>query len=286
MEKLRITTKGMELKVEGSADLVKQEREAFFSYFAEKEQKSAEALREFAEKMELIRPAGLKEHPKGDCDNQKSPVFRKSEKHLTSWEAVKEAVDNGTHELQIGDVIEETLINGENVDLVVVDVGEDYVRFESRDCVCSKKVAWNESDNSGGFSRSDVKKYLDNTIWKMLPDSLKNVISETERKQKNGDEVETYTARLFLPAASEVFEDEDECYGDESVYEPLEYYKDRRNRMKGEGKGKDTCNWWLASAHSGASNNACHVSNYGNANYYHVNYPYIGVPLCFQIQKS
>ncbi len=84
----------------------------------------------------------------------------------------------------------------------------------------------------------------------------------------------------------EVFEDEDECYGDEGVYEPLEYYKDRRNRMKGEGKGKDTCDWWLASAHSGDSYIACTVGGNGNAGYNYVTNPYIGVPLCFQIQKS
>lgn len=286
MDKLRLTTKGMELKVEGSAELIERERGAFFSYLAEKEREGAEAMREFAEKITLRRPARMKKHPKGDCDNQKSPVLKKTEKRLTSWEAIKEAVDNGTHELHIGDVIEETLINGENVDLVVVDAGEDYVRFESRDCVCSKKVAWNENDNSGGFSRSDVKKYLDNTIWEMLPEALKSVISETERKQKNGDEVETYTARLFLPAASEVFEDEDDCYGDEGVYEPLEYYKDRRNRMKGERKGKDTCSWWLASVRSGVPYYACCVSYDGSAYYYNVDYPYVGVPLCFQIQKS
>lgn len=185
-------------------------------------------------------------------------------------------------------MVEETLKNGETMELVVVDVGEDYVRFESRDCVGGKNIAWNENDNTGSFTRSDVKKYLDNTIWELLPDALKSVISETERKQKNGDEVETYAARLFLPAVSEVFEfeDKDNCYGDEGVYEPLEYYKDRRNRMKGERKGKDTCDWWLASVHSGGSGHACYVNSGGNALYYGVNSPHYGVPLCFRIQKS
>lgn len=37
MEKLRITTREMDLKVEGDANLIKQEREAFFSYLAEKD---------------------------------------------------------------------------------------------------------------------------------------------------------------------------------------------------------------------------------------------------------
>ena len=237
----------------------------------------------------MRRPAEPAEPPKDHGDgnqNEGCLTLKKTVKNLTSWETIKDAVDSGVHDLHIGDMVEETLKNGEAVELVVVDVGEDYVRFESRDCVGGKNIAWNENDNTGGFSRSDVKKYLDNTIWELLPDALKSVISETERKQKNGDEVETYAARLFLPAASEVFEDEDNCYGDEGVYEPLEYYKDRRNRMKGEGKGKDTCYWWLASAFSGNSNYACYVSYYGYAGCNDVSYPDYGVSLCFCIQKS
>ena len=289
MRKLDIRAKGMELKVEGSAEMIRRERKAFFSYLEKKDRESTEAMRKFAQKIATRRPAESAEPPKDSGhgnQNEGCLTLKKTVKNLTSWETIKDAVDSGVHDLHIGDVVEETLKNGETVELVVVDVGEDYVRFESRDCVGGKNIAWNENDNTGGFSRSDVKKYLDNTIWELLPDALKSVISETERKQKNGDEVETYAARLFLPAASEVFEDEDNCYGDEGVYEPLEYYKDRRNRMKGEGKDKDTCYWWLASACSGYSGYACSVGYYGYASYNHVGYPGFGVPLCFCIQKS
>lgn len=286
MEKLRLTTREMDLKVEGDADLIKQEREAFFSYLAEKDQKSAASMERFVKEMTRQIPSESEGQPKAPNDIQKNLVYKRTEKHYTNWKAIKDAIDAGVHDLRIGDVVEETLKNGECVELVVIDAGEDYVRFESRDCVGEKKVAWNENDNSGGFSRSDIKKYLDNTIWEILPDDLKAVISETERRQKNGDDVETYIAKLFLPTASEVFEDKDECYGDEDLYEPLEYYKDRRNRMKGEGKGKDTCYWWLASAYSGGPGNACGVGSYGSAHYNGVGYPNYGVPVCFQIQKS
>lgn len=286
MEKLRLTTREMDLKVEGDADLIKQEREAFFSYLAERDQKSAASMERFAKEMTRQNPSERKEQSKNIHDIHENLVYKRTENHYTNWQAIKDAIDAGMHDFRVGDVVEETLKNGECVELVVVDTGEDYVRFESRDCVGGKNIAWDENDNTGGFSRSDVKKYLNNTIWELLPDALKSVILETERKRKNGDEVETYAARLFLPAASEVFEDEDNCYGDEGVYEPLEYYKDRRNRMKGEGKGKDTCHWWLASADSGGSYSACYVSDYGYANGDNVNSPCCGVPLCFCIQKS
>lgn len=231
-------------------------------------------------------PSESKEQSKDIHDTNENLVYKRTENHYTNWKAIKDAIDARVHDFRVGDVVEETLKNGECVELVVVDAGEDYVRFESRDCVGGKNVVWNENDNTGGFSRSDVKKYLDNTIWELLPDVLKSVISETERKQKNGDEVEMYATRLFLPTASEVFEDEDDCYGDEGAYEPLEYYKDRRNRMKGEGKGKDACYWWLASVHSGDPSYACCVGSYGRADYNSVYYPDCGVPLCFRIQKS
>ena len=77
----------------------------------------------------------------------------------------------------------------------------------------------------------------------------------------------------------------DDCYGDEGLYEQLEYYKDRRNRMRGSAEGEDTCSWWLASVRSGTSTNACYVPRHGHAyNWIASDAPH--VPVCFIIKKS
>ena len=66
------------------------------------------------------------------------------------------------------------------------------------------------------------------------------MISLAERKTLRNGETVSFNTYLFLPSASEVF-DEDDCYGDEGMYEQMEYYKDRRNRMRGSAEGEDTC---------------------------------------------
>lgn len=166
---------------------------------------------------------------------------------------------------------------------MVTDVTDEYVRFETKDFI-GDTVSWNEDDtNKGGYPESNVKKYIDDTIWGLLPEDLRNVISETVRKWKDKDGNEdTYTAKLFLPAASEVF-DEDCCYGDKGLYEQLEYYKSRRNRIRVDEDG-DTCHWWLASVRSGDSTRACSVSGNGAADSWHASYEN-RVPVCFQISR-
>ncbi len=128
-------------------------------------------------------------------------------------------------------------------------------------------------------------KYLNEEIWSQLPEDLQVAIEPVTRKHKNHEgNVQEYEFRLFLPAASEVF-DEDECYDDKGVYEQLDYYKDRRHRMRGAAKGEDTELYWLASVRSGSSEYACSVNSYGSAGSCGASNA-IRVPLCFCIKKS
>ena len=85
-----------------------------------------------------------------------------------------------------------------------------------------------------------------------------------------------------MPAASEVF-DEERCYGDEGVYEQLEYYKDRRNRMRADEKGGYPDWYWLSSARDDSSTAACGVSGNGVANSGYASYAF-RVPVCFHIE--
>ena len=185
----------------------------------------------------------------------------------------------------VGSIIAIELTNGETVDFVATEDIDGFIRFDSRDCIAGIKTKWNSGGtNDGGYYASTVRKCLEEEIWNLLPDRLKNIIVDTKRLYLDGEEKKTYTAKVFLPTASEVFEPE-ECYGDNGLYKQMEYYKDRRNRMKGERKGEDTAYWWLASAYSGNPSSACIVSSYGYPNNSNVSYPYCGVPVCFRIKK-
>ena len=163
--------------------------------------------------------------------------------------------------LKVGDIITEKTLDGEEMDLVVVDMGPDWARFESKDCL-PVEVAYNQNNrNAGGFADSDVKRYLNEEVFNSLPEELRNVIAEVERKQENG---ESSLCRLFLPTESELFGDC--CYSEDDTYNQIEYYKDRRNRIKCNRKGGSPDWYWTASVRSGNSTNCVNVNNNGNSN--------------------
>lgn len=277
MEKLRLRTGSMELKVEGSAELIRGEREAFYRHINEITEKKAGVLQDVRDSFLQAAESSQIKYDSGKVLN------RVCEEIKGTWKEIEEAIKSGA-EIKAGDYKKDNIVGGQNFTMVVTDVTNEYVRFESRDCV-GEEVEWNEDGSTkGGYPFSDIHKYLNKELFQRLPEELKNVIGLAERKTLQDGEEKSFNALLFLPAASEVF-GEDDCYGDEGLYEQLEYYKDRKHRMKGKAEGEDTCNWWLASVGSGLLAYACYVNGGGGANSWHASNAH-RVPVCFIIKKS
>lgn len=204
-----------------------------------------------------------------------------------SWEEISSAIKSGT-EFKVGDYKKDCTVDGQNFTMVVTDVTDEYVRFESRDCL-GIGVHWNKEDTTdGGIEKSYVQKWLmSDKFFGKLPNNLRKVIDLATRKYKDNEgNVKEYETLLFLPAASEVFSGKHDyfSYGDEGLYEQMEYYKDRRNRMRGSAEGKDTSLWWLASVCSDDSTSACGVGDDGVAYVWHTSRA-PRVPVCFVIKK-
>lgn len=280
MEELRIRAYGLELKVSGEANTVKGASKDFYDFLAARIGRDTEAIRRLREKM----MSGQEEAKKPTEGKEATCTFRSAAGVPAAWSEIAKEIKSGK-EYHVGDAVDDVLENGEEVTFVVTEVTDQYVRFESRDCVGSEGVSWNKNDsNKGGIAEANVQKYLDTKIWELLPEDLRAAISDTSRKYLDGGEEKEYVTKLFLPAASEVF-DEDDCYGDEGLYEQLEYYKDRRNRMRSAAQEEDVVWYWLASVRSGISADACGVSRYGFANTWSTSY-LNRVPVCFTIKKS
>lgn len=195
-----------------------------------------------------------------------------------NWEELAQKIKNNTSGLKVGDIITEKTLDGEEMDLVVVDMGPCWARFESKDCL-PVEVAYNDNNrNAGGFADSDVKRYLNEVVFNNLPEELRNVIAEVERKQENG---KSSLCRLFLPTESEMFGDC--CYSEDDTYSQIEYHKDRRNRIKCNRKGGSPDWYWLASVGSGGSANCVGVNDNGNSGDW-VASGELYVPVCFVIQ--
>ena len=76
-----------------------------------------------------------------------------------NWEELAQKIKDNTSGLKVGDIITEKTLDGEEMDLVVVDMGPGWARFESKDCL-PVEVAYNQNNrNAGGFADSDVKRY-------------------------------------------------------------------------------------------------------------------------------
>ena len=184
---------------------------------------------------------------------------------------------------KIGQYVMIKLTDDWKVRFDIVDRGRDWLRLDSHDCI--GESPWNKNGSTEGDIRlSDLQKYV-NGLEELLPAEWRGAIAPTiryteEYEGENG-KTEEYLTRLFIPDASEVFGPDPDWY--ETRYDQLDFYKDRRNRMKAsEPGGTEMRTWWTASASSGVATYsvivyARGISTHGNAS------SALGVPVCFRI---
>lgn len=197
----------------------------------------------------------------------------------TNWDCIRALVRSGG--LNVGDEIADELLTGEKITYVVANISSEEVYFISKDCL-DQRVQWNESGlNAGGFKDSDVCRFLNETVWNMLPEELREVISERECLQIVDGEESRFSLKLWLPSEYEVFEDD--WASEVKEGQQFEIFKDPRNRIKGTGDGGSRAAWWLLSVCSGTSAHACYVYGGGGADYSYCSCA-ARVPVCFSIR--
>ena len=179
----------------------------------------------------------------------------------SSWEEIKAAIRDGNTEwLHSGDMIPVTLKNGENL---VLDVARDEsgkVFFVFHDCLHECHVMNKRATNKGGWAKTEMRRYVNNEVFALLPDDLQAVIEPTTIVQMvEGQRVETHD-KLFCLSRTQVFGN-----GWWSENEPedtqLDIFKSERARVK-ECGDDGTWLWWLRSA--GSNNNFNNVNSSGS----------------------
>ena len=73
------------------------------------------------------------------------------------------------------------------------------------------------------------------------------------------------------------------CYSEDDTYSQIEYYKDRRNRIKCNRKGGSPDWYWTASVRRGHSTLCVDVYSYGDSDNWNASSE-LYVPVCFVIQ--
>ena len=197
----------------------------------------------------------------------------------TNWDCIRALVRSGG--LDVGDEITDKLLTGEKITYVVANISPEEVYFISKDCL-DQRAQWNASGlNAGGFKDSDVCRFLNETVWNMLPEELREVISERECLQIVDGEESRFSLKLWLPSEYEVFEDD--WASEVKEGQQFEIFKDPRNRIKGDGDGGSRAYWWLLSVCGGSSTYARNVSGSGGASYNTCSTA-LRVPVCFSIK--
>lgn len=174
-----------------------------------------------------------------------------------------------TQKVEIGDKIAVSLAGFGNFTATAHKINEKGVLFIFDEYVDCRGMN-NEDTNAGGFDKSDLKKWMDTSLFKAFPEDLQERIAD-----------------LSIPTVGEIFGWDDEW--DREHFEPdqdeqLSLMKQRRNRI---GFYNNELEWgWLRNAvkRKFSSTYFALVHSSGHANYYHASYS-IGVRPEFWLVK-
>ena len=160
--------------------------------------------------------------------------------------------------LRVGDEISEVLKNGEEVIFVVMDEGV----IGLKNCLREEHRMNNDRTNKGGWEACEMRRYLNEEVFAVLPDELKAII----KPRTLGSGEHTFEDKLWLFSEVEIFGEQDWTEKEPDRGTQFEYFKNPSNRVKLDADGDATW-WWERSPYGSNSASFCYVYSNGNASY-------------------
>lgn len=174
-------------------------------------------------------------------------IITKITKQAT-WAELKAAAEAGTIDeiIKSGDLIPFNLKTGEEVVVRATRDKTGKLFFVLEDCLEDEHAMNKQNTTKGGWAACEMRKYINKTVFALLPDELQAVIAPTKIVQiVGGERVET-DDKLFLFSRTQVF-----GKGAWSEREPedtqLDCFLREVDRVK-ECGDNGTWSWWLRSA--------------------------------------
>ena len=198
----------------------------------------------------------------------------------TTWSEIAEQIKSGKVKefLSVEDKIPFELKNGQKVCAVVAAVdhyNKNEVIFTFEDCIARHSMNENNT-NIGGWKDCKMREYLNNDIYDLLPDDLKEIIKERKIIQRIKDKEYISTDKLWLPSCTELGYKYSVDVDD--VQFPL--FKDEKSRIK-QIDGETV--WWWERSPIANNSNYFYIVYYNGYSYnYYANYSN-GVCPCFSI---
>ena len=237
--------------------------------------------------------------------------------HSNEWEWIQARLNShNVRDLHVGDFIpikvgtENHLaeIAGINIYRRTGDSGHEvgyHIDWITRDCY-SQTVQFNTSNNNNGnasnsspFLASNLKSWLDGTLYPLLDAKLKAVIKAKRilapyRYQSGATLTDDNSwgwqdfDKLWVPLEGEIFDSlvwSTKGYGNgQAVQYPI-FANSYEHRIKGAGPGGARANWWTASAYSGTSTHVVPVGTGGHSTTGYAS-GVLCVPVCFRTMEA
>ena len=171
----------------------------------------------------------------------------------TTWENIAAAAADGTLSdiLKSGDYIPFTLKNGDEVGL---DIGRDEsgrTYFIFHNTMKERHHMNPDFTNKGGWRDSDMRSYVNDKVYNLLPEEIKAIIKPTTIVQVlDGERIETED-NLFCLSATQVFGKDEYWESGEPEDTQIDIFRDPHTRSKvwlGADDGSASW-WWLRSAY-------------------------------------
>ncbi len=196
--------------------------------------------------------------------------IRKTITSEIEWNTIKKAQADGKLQelLQVGDELDITLKTGEALTVQAGGTTENGLRFVLKDCMKDTRGMNKRMTNKGGWRDSEMRLWLNETVFHMLPDELQEIIIPRRIVQTMDGEALESEDKLWLPSFTEMFGKENaEGWAPADTDEmQMELFTTERSRVK-EVPGNGTWWYWLRSPYGGNSTRFCRVGSGGYAYY-------------------
>lgn len=162
--------------------------------------------------------------------------IRKTITSEIEWNTIKKAQADGKLQelLQVGDELDITLKTGEELTVQAVGTTERGLIFLLKDCMKDEHGMNKRMTNKGGWRDSEMRLWLNETIFHMLPDELREMIVPRRIVQTmDGERLESED-KLWLPSFTEMFgkEGAEDWAPADTDETQLELFSTERSRVK------------------------------------------------------
>lgn len=196
--------------------------------------------------------------------------IRKTITSEIEWNTIKKAQKDGKLQelLQVGDELDITLKTGEALTAQAAGTTENGLRFVLKDCMKDMRSMNKRVTNKGSWRDCEVRLWLNETIFHMLPDELQEIIVPRRIVQTMDGEVLESEDKLWLPSFTEMFgkENAKDWAPADTDETQMELFATERSRVK-EVPGNGTWWYWLRSPYGSYSAYFCNVYSNGGAVY-------------------